>query len=342
MFKAIFILLVIVLSILILFLSSNNIKKKPSFFIVWVVVLGLCVICSMRDESIRDTSGYIDTFLYGDERTEAGFQFLVRFIKRIWNYVPFIFCVIALISVGFKILYFKKYAFYFWPTVLIYISSTFISEDFIAIRAALVTSLVLWLIILAKEKRLLLFLLTVALAFSFHVTALTCLLIWPLVNWEKVGIKAYIWFIPISYVIYLTGHGFGYLASYLGIPYIQGMYALYTGETGEELTAVNAFSVTQMIRCCACMVILWVNRNRELGWLYLAFLKMYCFGICLYVLLTDVPAFSARISGLFAIAGVMVLGNLFYYLPNIKVEMVKWIIVVFAIINLISSFQNVL
>lgn len=334
---SIFVVLTTLLAIFVLTKKLSVLKKRPVQTEIIGLLIFLCLLCSLRDDNIRDTSVYIDAFTIGDERLEIGFRYLVDIIKIISSYPPFVFGVIALFSVGLKLAFFRKYALYFLPTILVYFSSSFISEDFIAIRAALVNSLVLWAVEFAFKRRIIPFVLTIILATSFHVTAMVGILIWPIVN-LKISLKNYFWFIPIGYLMFLSGRGFGYLATYIQIPYIQSLYALYS----ESDSVVNVFSFTQLIRSVFCMYVIWVNRYREMDEMYKSFLKMYCFAITLYVVLTDVPAFSARLTGLFAITGVLVIGNLFYYLPRLRGNLVRWMIVALAYIDLISTYLNVL
>jgi hypothetical protein len=156
-------------------------------------------------------------------------------------------------------------------------------------------------------------------------------------------LNKFLWFIPISYIIYLTGHSFGYLASFVNIQQIENLYAFYSDETLRESNVVNVFSVMQLVRAFLCLFILWVNRhNSTLNMMESSMLKIYCFGICLFVLLTDIPAFSARIPPLFTIAGVYVVGNLFRYLPNISTLQVKCIIICFAFINVFLDYLYIL
>lgn len=330
--------------LLLLFLTLTAplafLHHKPRRIHLLVLLLLLCAICSMR-ETTRDTGVYIDAFNEGDARLEIGFMTLVDLLKKISTAPAFLFFVIALISVGLKLYFFKLYSVFFYPSVFIFLSSSFISNDFVAIRSALVMAIGLWMIKFCLEKRWILFCASLALATSFHVTALVLVLIWPIIH-LKINLKKYFWLIPISYLLYFSGKSFGYLANYISIPYVQSLFALYSGETGAELGVVNVFAPTHLLNCVLCMYIIWHCRERYLERIYESMLKLFCFGISLFVLLSDIPAFSSRISSLFTITAPLLIGSLFYLLPGVKGRRIRLIIALFAIMNIVSSYMNVL
>lgn len=337
MFVWILLLLATIFSLKILVVDNKTLRRKPSKLYFLLVLLILCVICSIRDNSLRDTSLYIESFTDDETRFEIGYKYLIALLRNISANPHFMFGTIAMITVGMKLFFFRSYSSYFLPILLLYLTSSYIIDDLIAIRAAIASGLFLWEVKLAIDKRFLFFILVVFLSSLFHITSLICLLIWPITNF-KIKLKIFLWLIPISYLFFLSGRGVGYLASYIPIPYVQSLFALYSQDEG----IANVFSPTQIVRSVVCVFIIWKCRNKTMDIMHESMLKLYCFSISLFVLVTDVGALSARLSALFALSIPYVLANMRFYLPALRTNSYRLLMIFFASMFLTSNILNVL
>ena len=355
MFNVIFIGAFLLFALKISTTNSTSLCKKPSKISFLIITVYMCFICSLRNNTIKDTSVYIDAFTYGDTRMEYGFMKLVECIKYIFSLPSLIFFSISILSVGSKLFFFKRYSSFFWPTVLLYFCGLFISQDFIAIRAAIVSGIFLWVIKFSVEKKIKPFIILSILAPLFHTSGYMVFLVWPIIN-LPIKLRYFSYLIPGSYILYLLGYSLGYLASYVPNLYVQALFDLYTQEEGKA----NVFGYSFLFGCILCMFLLYKNRNfnlsrksaikidksnmnsvLQLNELHIAMLKTLTIGYSLYVLLSDVPVFSARLAQLFFISAPFVYGNLYLYLPHTIKKDYRLLIILVALSDLISHYRNV-
>lgn len=337
--------------------SVNALLYKPRKKVFNIILLCLCILCALRGNDIRDTTVYLDAFLYGDDRFEIGFQYLIKAIKTITTSPPYIFGFFALISVGMKMFYFRKYSTFFIPTILVYICGLFVSQDLIAIRAAIVSGLLLWSFHFAMEKKVTQYLLVALLSTLFHTSGFLIFLVWPIVN-LPINLKYYLFFIPISYALYFGYKGFGYLVSHIQLGYIQALYDLYT----ENEVKANVFGLSFIADCLISMYLVYSNKKYDLTTIknglktlvssdntllsinnkHIAMLKLYTFACALYILVSDVAVFSARLAQLFFIISPLVIGNIYIYMPREKKRYFKIVILLYCLLSLTSLYRNVL
>ena len=337
------IILLIIVFCLIIYILNNKCRRNPASSTLRCIIILLCLVCAFKGTTLRDADVYIEAFTYGEERMEIGFRYLYRFFNYFHLPVPAIFGLIALISVGLKLSYFKKYGKCFYATLLVYLCGNFIEQDLIAIRAALVSGLLLWSIEFASNKKLLMLLALSALATTLHVSGVVMFLLWPIINIKATKINFYLYLIPASYLLYFLGHGIGYLASMVNNGYVAAMYAYYTEEEGTA----NVFGYSLLYQCIICIYLLYVNKQRLSDKVSCQipsfnYLKIWSVAISMYVLLSDVPVFAVRFSQLFFVVVPLIIGNISYYLPNNMKKYSRLIIISTAIIFLYSMFRNVI
>lgn len=176
------------------------------FFIIYLLLL------AMRAETIgRDLTGYSQMFLslskeplehLFDSDIEIGYIFLNKFISLFTSDFQWIIIVTAIITiVPIWFVYSKESDDAYTSIALFVILPTF-AMTFSGLRQAIAISIGLIAYEFVKNKKLLLFILAVTLAFLFHKSAFILLLMYPL-YWAKITKKWLIAVVPAMVIIFV-------------------------------------------------------------------------------------------------------------------------------------------
>ena len=318
-------------------------KNHYVLFIIWIL---LVLVAMFRPNSMPDYENYYNYFVYGYfERGEFGFKAYVDFFRYITSEPVHLFAIVALLSVGIKLLYINEYSDAFWLSILVYVSCYFILHDLIQIRAAIASGVLLWATKYIYEKKILKFLLCACIAFSFHYSSLVILPLYFL-SIRRIHKAFYFLIIPFSYLFVSIGITLGHLVEYIPINAIQNLWSMYQIAMRNNISSeINIFNVLQLLRCGMCYFLLFhIDVISKYNRMAVLWVKMYAISIASLVLLSDVPVMSFRISELYQIVEILLIPTIIL-IPSYR-KLGKYIIWIYCCclfyVNLSSIHQFML
>ena len=172
----IYILLLIILLILSIIVSDRSVFGEGIQFNLKIfyafITLFLILIAGFREIGVSvDDLNYLNIYNSanrGNVYKDIAFVFLSRTFPSFQLLVLFM----AILSISLKGLFFINKLKYLGLGFLLYYTSYYFLHDFVQIRAAIASGLLLWIIYFSAERRLFLFILLCVLAVSFHLSAL--------------------------------------------------------------------------------------------------------------------------------------------------------------------------
>lgn len=267
-----------------------SISKRRS---MWIIVFVFILVVT-RPDTMADYKSYIEDFKYSQyslnsEPAFNGIKFLVQSVGSF--YIGFVSY--AFISLGIRFKYIKRYPELSLFCLLVFISNFLVLQDMIAIRSAVASALLLFLVDAKNDKRYIKCLLIILVAICFHYSAFLFFIIFFL-NSHKPHRFLFLCLIPISYIITLAGFTFG---ASLGIIFDLNIlpFALHSYSDQE----LNIFNLIQVAHIIICLYAWWkINIISHKYPNVLLFLKLYTIAICLLPLFSDFISVGIRISEL--------------------------------------------
>jgi len=172
----IYYLLLILFTILAVISSDKRIIQSNSKIIsitYTAITISLIMLIGLRSVGVGvDDFNYLNSFnqsKFGYYRKDISFYIL----SNIFPSIHFIFFSFAFLSISLKARFFLTKTKYFGLIFLLYFSSFLFLHDFVQIRAAVVSGMLLWILYFAGEKRILVSAILIGIAISFHLSAVS-------------------------------------------------------------------------------------------------------------------------------------------------------------------------
>lgn len=296
------VLIIIYLFLLILSLSIPNARNSKYVFkqIQWSLYFILVCIVTFRSPEMHDYVNYVDAFNdQGEGRMEPAFV-LIRSITKLIssNYLVFFF-IMGSISVYFNLYAIKTMANYPILSTLFYLSNMFILHDMIQIRCALAAGLFLLAIPSLVKRDLKKYLLIISLCVCCHYSSIV---LYPLylLSPKTLNRVYYLGLIIFVYILYFVGISCGKLVELIPFAFVQNLWKIYTlsmiDGVGVEINVFNSF---QLIRCFVCiLLVIYSKQIAPNNQLFIIWIKVYVISVACFVLFSDIPVISFRISEL--------------------------------------------
>lgn len=336
--------LFVILAFLSFFLSNNKtailVQKK------WLPLISvvLIVVATFRPETMRDYATYTDSFFSTNEflRYEPAYVFLVQLIKGFTSEVKFLFLIMSTISITLNIIAIKKWANFIILSILVYLSNLFIIHDMIQIRCAVSCALFLFAIPYIYQRNFLKFIFIIFICTLFHYSSIV-LVFFYFLNSSNINTYFYYSLIPLSYLLCFLNSRLGTFISIIPIDFVQEAWNMYSNAMDNDIgTKINLFNIFIILRIIICYFLLFYSKSIKLyNNYFIIWIKIYTFSICAFLILSDVPVLSFRISELFQCVEFLLLPMLMYIpIRNgyvLKKISVIWIGLIFLFIN---AFYN--
>jgi hypothetical protein len=284
-------------------------KYHEIIFIVLGVILFL--IAGLRAEGVtRDYENYLYAYNNIDisSRFEPTFTIIAFFVKYIFNKPIFLFIIYAVIGVSIKFIAIKQLTNLILLSALLYLSNFFLLHEMTQIRVGVASGILLLCIKPLYERNFKRFFFLVVIAVSFHYTAVVILPLWFLkpISLKK---KFYLCVIPFVYLLTLNGLTVGFLIEHVPIPQVQSLYSMYQLqiESGEG-DVINLFNSLQILRCAVLFLLIYFSELLVLKNKYsFLLIKIYTIALACFVLFSDIPVISFRISELLSIVEIVLI-----------------------------------
>ncbi len=315
------ILLLLSIQILLFLLSlieERLVKYNRRIFIATGVLLTLCA--GLKEVGIDSDSETYEYYYnnYDNElmmtTVEYSFRLLSQIVSNIYDDVHVLFLIYAGIAITIKFIAFRRLSDCWYLPVVVYMGYFFIFHEMTQIRASVVASIALYMIIpLAegnKKRATLLFFC----ACFFHYSAIALLPLLFLGNKEMDKRSRLLWsaLIPFGYLIYVAGVDFIFS---LPIPYIGDKLEAYQtlrdqGVIGDEINVFNAILLVTIAAFYYCMYF-YDTIAQRFKYLPLV-LKMTGISIFLFVTLAFLPILAYRLYALYGIANILLFTGIYY------------------------------
>lgn len=300
-----------------------------------LIVILLSLVAAFRPETMRDYAGYRDLFLTGrDDHVEIGFKFLSNIIRNFTSIPWLYFFIIALISVGLKIKCVFKQNTFIYASILVYISTIYILQDLIAIRAAIASGLGLLALNYKIEGNWKVFVCLILLGSFIHTSCFLFLPLWFLRK-SRLLTKVCIVIILLSYVLALQGLTFGRFVELVNVEYVQKMWTYYML---QDDTPMNIYSVKHLLNVLVCILLLTkidaICKFQPSAPIYI---YTYSISVAIFVLFSDVQVISVRISELYQVCQIVCIPMLLYIYHSKRRKFGYFLISAFSFCQLFLS-----
>lgn len=295
---------------LIVFLGFNK-KYQSSIIFCTILALLLVLIATYRSPSSPDYGNYMNLYDYEFENKEIGFLALIKISKWMSKSPLLYFFLSAVLSISLKVFAIRKISPFIGLSLIVYISNVFMLHDMIQMRCAISSGLLLWSLYFYCSNDKIKSLVISSIAVVFHYSAVIIFFIY-LLDRQKFNKGVAVVLLVFSYILALSGYGFGTLWGYIPWGEFARLWNTYSDmmATGE-MNKINLFSAFFVTRFGICMaLILYYDKIRVLGDIYIAGLKMYVISICMYLLFSDVPILAFRLSELFQVVEVFLVSSM--------------------------------
>ncbi|MFW5793717.1 MAG: EpsG family protein [Bacteroidota bacterium] len=309
------ILFIIVAALSIIMKDRDDNASKIIFFSLGFVLI---LIAGMQPEGITKDyieylKGYTSITDFRSTRLEPTFVLIVKFVKATFNNPVFLFLIYAAIGVTLKFIAIKRLTSFYILSSLIYLSYFFILHEMTQIRAGIASGFLLLAIKPLYNRNLLQYLALVILASLFHYSAIILLPLW-LLNSTKINKTIYLSSIVLSYFLAITGFSVGFLLELIPIKAINLLYEMHKLEmeagVGQD---INIFNSLQLFRVLLVFVLIYfIDLITEKNKYATLLLKIYIIGIVSFLLFSDIPVISFRISQLLNIVEVITIPFIAY------------------------------
>lgn len=300
-------------------LASLSDRNTVGAFLYVLVACVLIAICGFREiGSDQDSVAYLKYFNLSDygmlQVAEPTFIFIASISRAISaeNGIFILFLIYAIIGVSIKFYAINALTELRWLSVITYFSSYFLLHEFTQIRAAVASGLVLLSIKFIFERKVTLFLITVAGASLFHYSALLALPLYfiptgTLTAKEKLAIGLVV---PAGVILYFLRFDIIYV---IPIELVRIKIEAYTAIEAIRSMKLNVFNAVYIFKYIMLYVLLFCSDEISKKSLYFPILiKFYAISMFSYLVLSFNAAFAMRISELFGVVEIVLIPLLYY------------------------------
>ena len=302
--------------IFIFFEVNLNYKKKFKaeyyiffFFIVFLLIVTAGIRTVGFDyENYSEIYNIVRISNYFENGIEYGFAFIIS-VFNIIDLPFFSFTIfVALISISLKSFFFNKYSPYPFISLLIYFSITFLISDMGQMRNGLALAIALWAFDDLFEERKKLFFFKIFCAFLIHSSAIIVFPAYFLL--KKKNFKPLNMAIVLMFLFYFVFNDVKdiilFVAEKVNFSQLQSRVALYV--LGGDDIAPLGLNLSLFLRIFVFLIMLYfydIGKERYKNYEYL--LRLYFYGICLYMIFNSVNEFAFRFSNYFKILECIIL-----------------------------------
>lgn len=265
------------------------------FVFLWFL---LFIVAAFRGENVdNDYLNYISAIKDGWGITEPSFYLISYISYDVLGSVKLVFIIYAFLSVSLMMLALKRTATYFYLSLLIYYSVSYVTHDLNQIRAAVGFGFVMLALKPWMENKTRQVMGWITLATLFHFSFMVLFPISFFVKNNSRYFACYIFAIPIVYVLYFLGINVLSLLMKIPILYVQNMAVNYSNWNIDVVSTVNVFSLLVLIKLG--IISLFVAFRETLAskfYGFYLFLKLYILGFIFLIFMATLPGAAFRIA----------------------------------------------
>ncbi|MFW6272457.1 MAG: EpsG family protein [bacterium] len=304
--------------IILSFIAIINIQGKNDKFIIFILGFFLILFAGLRPEgSTKDylnyISGYNSVETFNLTRLEPTFFLIATTTKKCCDNPKLLFLIYATLGVTFKLIAIRNISKLLILSTLIYISYYYLLHEMTQIRVGVASAILLLSIKPIYERNLKKFLILLLIAISFHYTAIIMFLLWFLKP-KSLNHRLFLLLIPISYLLVIFNFSLTSLIEFIPIKPIQVLYKMHKFEMEHGIGEyINIFNVIQLLRCMLCLMFIHFHKLLEKHNKFsILLIKIYTLSLVSFVIFSDFPVISFRISELLGIVEIILIPFLIY------------------------------
>lgn len=309
-----FIYLFLVFFIILEINTELKIKVRTEYYLFFILINSILVLVAGFRSVGFDYGNYVDIYHtvrlsnFVENGIEIGFASLITIFNSIGSPFFIFTFFIALISVLLKTSFFNKYSEYPFLSLLIYFSITYLISDMGQIRNGLAFAIVLWAFSDLFENKNKLFFLKTFIAFLIHSSAIIVFPVYFLLKTKKLRpvFMSCTLVLLFYFVFFDIKSSLVFLSKNLSFSQLESRVALYVLTEDESAPLGLNLSLFLRLLIFGIMIIYYhsgVNRFKY----YDKLLRLYFYGICLYMIFNSVNEFAFRFSNYFKILECVIL-----------------------------------
>lgn len=279
-------------------------RDKPTLFMVILYILGVVILVGMRASGVdNDYVNYVADFQGRGEIAEFSFKWISSIIRSWGGEVIVLFLCYALIGITVKILTLYRYSPLFCLSLLIYYTTSFVSQDMNAIRAGAATAMMCLSFTPWIEGRRLECIIWLLLATFFHYSFVILLPLAYLCNNRKEELRWYLLLIPLSYIFYYTIDPVAILSE-VNLNYISQKLISYQGQE----FVFSPYTTIYILRIIIILLLFaFKDELADNFKCFTLFFKLYIIGFFLLLALGSLPVVSSRFSEIFTFMEILLI-----------------------------------
>lgn len=342
--------MVFIALLLVLFLilaSVSLFDKDKDTLVVWIyigVVVAMTILAAFKPIGIdADSLTYLDHY-NGSAKVDIEFtcSLICDISRQIFQSPQYIFVIYALLAIPIKAYGTARMTDLWFVSLLVWMSNYYILHDLTQIRAAVAAGIFIYSLYYLQHGDRLKYLLCIAVACCFHLSAILLLFLVflgnkPLSRWWKILLA----FVPMfGYVLAMLKID---LIVYVPIPYVQERVEIY--EEARDIAQsvmdeINIFNAVYLIRILMYYLLLWkgdiISKHVKN---YPLLIKIFCLSIVSYTAFSFLPVLAFRTSELLGVVEILLIPYLAYSVKPLSVG--KGLIIGYAAgLLLLNIFYN--
>ena len=278
-----------------------------------------------------------DLVRFGETRMEPTFTVFVNLIDSLKLNPKLIFLFYAAFGLSFKFLGISKLTKLVSLSLFVYVSNFFLLHEITQIRAGVASGVFLLSIPRLFNKQYFKYFMFVLLAIFFHYSSAIMLLL-IFVPSNRLNNYVYILSIPVAFIIAYFGFGLGFLVEFLPFENLKKLVNIYKAAMEIGLAdKINIFNPIIIMRILLFYSFLIFSKTLISENKYFIFLvNLYFVGILSFILLSDFPVLSFRVSEFLFVCEIILIPYLIFLFKPIKFGVIApfAICMIFLLLNI--------
>jgi len=272
----------------------------------------MVLITTFRPYGMPDLVGYLNDFKSQNQNSEIGYNLVEYYVYHLFNKnFSVLLFIMAALAIPIKIAAIAQMSRFIWLSMAIYITSKFILQDMIQIRAAVSTGVFIYCCKYKFTNDWRRYAIGTVIALLFHWSSLLMIPVWFL-NAKKIRPYIYIIAILLSFLLSASGLYLTKILSFVPIAEIQNAYEGYT-YLNKIQSEYNLFSIVVLSKVFLCVVmLLYSNLLKSKYSKYIYIIKIYAISFIIYALFGDVTVAAVRMCEFYQIVEILLLPIICY------------------------------
>lgn len=318
-----------------------------------ILYYGICVVILISIAGLRKPGVDADMETYkqfynsidsiGFFQVEPTFKWIVLFVRYIFDTPTYLFLIYAILGVCIKTYAFKSLSEFFFLSLIVYYSFYFLLHEMTQIRVGVASGIFLLSIKDLYNKSYPGYIIKICFAGLFHYSAFVFL---PLIFLNTQEIKPIIWYVllGVAYLFFFLRIGIVDLVAFLPIPIIQEKISAYRllldQNIHSDISIYNPIILYKVAFSVFCLYN-W-KKLQQFNPYSIILIKIFLLSNIIFVLFTELPVLSGRLSQLYGISEIILLPFVFYIFESKIFSLLYILFISFLLLAIRLYYTNLL